>query len=258
MLGALGVGAPSVDTVLAAHRVQPGAPLTGEVRVKAGEYDADIEYVALGLIARVESERTESERIGTMEFLRSEVAGPFRLRKNEDRVIPFQLPTPWEMPVTEIQGRRLNGMALGVRTELAIASAVDKGDLDPLDIVPLDSQEAVLRAFSEMGFRFRSADLEEGYIRNSKQELPFYQEIEFYPPSHYAGGISEIELTFVTTAADLDIVLEADKRADYRGPSRDVYKRFRVSHQDAVKRNWAAEIDKWLGSIAGRPRGYKG
>lgn len=76
MLGALGVGAPSVDTVLAAHRVQPGAPLTGEVRVKAGEYDADIEYVALGLIARVESERTESERIGTMEFLRSEVAGP--------------------------------------------------------------------------------------------------------------------------------------------------------------------------------------
>ncbi|GAA2864336.1 hypothetical protein GCM10010517_23530 [Streptosporangium fragile] len=257
MLGALGVGAPSVDTILAARRVRPGGPLRGEVMIKGGDYDADIEYVALGLVARVETEHSGGEHVGFTEFLRSEVSGPFRLRKGEGMSIPFDFPLPWELPITVLQGRHLSGMAMGVRTELAIAAAVDKSDLDSLEVEPLDSQEAVLRAFSQLGFRFRSADLERGYIRNSRQELPFYQEIEFYAPPAYSGRISEVELTFVTTPDGLDIVLEADRRADYRRPSKDVYGRFKASHKEALQQDWAAQINKWLASVAGG-YGHKG
>ncbi|AWS42827.1 sporulation protein [Streptosporangium sp. 'caverna'] len=250
MLGAFGVGAPSVDTVLATPRVQPGGSLRGEVRIKGGDFDADIEYVALGLVTQVESEHGEGEQIGLVEFFRTQVSGPFRLRTAEDRIVPFQLPVPWETPVTEIAGQRLRGMAMGVRTELAIAKAIDKGDMDPVEIEPTASQEAVLRAFSQLGFHFKSADLERGRIYGVSQQLPFFQEIEFYPPAQYSGQINEVELTFVANPAGLDVIVEADKRGGRYSSGTDAVGRFQLTHEQALQVDWAAEINSWVASLS--------
>ena len=62
------------------------------------------------------------------------------------------------------------------------AGAPDKGDLDPVDVHPLPSQDAVLNAFGELGFLFCTADVEMGQLHGVPQELGFYQEIEFFPP----------------------------------------------------------------------------
>ncbi|GLW11579.1 sporulation protein [Microtetraspora sp. NBRC 13810] len=255
VLGTFGVGAPSVDTVLASPRVQPGELLRGEVRVKGGDFDADIEYITLGLVTRVEAEHGEGEQVGLVEFHRAQVSGPFRLRSGEDKVVPFQFPVPWEAPITEVIGHRLHGMAMGVRTELAIAAAVDKGDLDPVEIVPLASQEAVLQAFSRLGFGFKSADLEMGHIYGVNQQLPFYQEIEFYPPPAYSGQINEVELTFITNPGGMDIVLEADKRAGGYSSGGDAFGRWSTSHSEAPHRDWASEINGWLAALAQRGHG---
>ncbi|MEV0971147.1 sporulation protein [Microtetraspora glauca] len=249
MLGAFGVGAPSVDTVLSTPRIQPGGLLTGEVRLKGGDFDADIEHIALGLVARIEIEHGEGEQSGLGEFFRVQASGPFTLRAGEERVVDFRIPMPWETPISEIAGRHLAGMVLGVRTELAIAKSVDKGDLDPVAVEPLPSQLRVLQAFQQLGFHFKSADLEAGRIYGVHQELPFYQEIEFYPPAHHAGVVGEVEVTFVADPAGLEIVLEADKRAGRYG-SGDVIGRFQVSHDQALRTDWAGEIDRWLTGLA--------
>ncbi|GAA5047429.1 sporulation protein [Thermocatellispora tengchongensis] len=250
MLGALGVGGPSVDTVLASPYAEPGGMLTGEVRIKGGDFEAEIEHVALGLVTRVEAEHPEGEATGTIEFFRAEVSGPFRLGTGEERAIPFQIPVPWETPITEVLGRPLHGMALGVRTELAIAKAVDKGDLDPVSVRPTPSQERVLQAFDRLGFQFRSADLEMGRIHGVYQELPFFQEIEFYPPPQYAGQVNEVELTFVTAADGLEVILEADKRGGMFSGGSDSFGRFHVSHQDALAMDWSAHINDWIAGLA--------
>ncbi|GAA4203737.1 sporulation protein [Streptosporangium oxazolinicum] len=255
MLGAFGVGAPSVDTVLATPRTRPGEPLSGEVRVKGGDFDADIEYIALGLVTRLESEHGEGEQVGLVEFHRVQVSGAFRLRSGEDKVVPFQFPVPWETPVTEIAGQHLHGMAMGVRTELAIAAAIDKGDMDPVEIEPLASQRAVLDAFVRLGFQFKGADVERGHIYGLSQRLPFYQEIEFYPPPAYAGQVNEVELTFVAGPAGLDIVLEADKRSGGHGSGGDAFGRWQAGHQEAAHRDWASEINGWLAALAQRSHG---
>ncbi|MGW7483920.1 sporulation protein [Nonomuraea muscovyensis] len=248
MLGAFGVGAPSVDTVLATPRTRPGGTLTGEVRLKGGDFDAEIEHITLGLVARVEVEFGDGEGAGVGEFSRAQVSGPFTLRKGEERVIDFQIPVPWEAPISEIAGQRLTGMALGVRTELAIAKAVDKGDLDMVDVEPLPSQFRILDAFPQLGFRFKSADLEVGQIYGSHQELPFYQEIEFYPPPQYAGSVGEVEVTFVTNPGGLEVILEADKSSGrYSG---DAIGRFTISHDDAMNTDWSGEIGRWLSGLA--------
>ncbi|MEO3870431.1 sporulation protein [Nonomuraea sp. B12E4] len=248
MLGALGVGGPSVDTVLATPRTQPGGTLAGEVRLKGGDFDAQIEHITLGLVARVEMEHGDGEGSGVGEFTRSQVSGPFTLREGEERAIAFQIPVPWETPISEIGGQHLDGMALGVRTELAVAKAVDKGDLDMVGVEPLPSQLRILQSFLQLGFHFKAADLELGHLYGVHQELPFYQEIEFYPAAQYAGGVGEIEVTFVAGPAGLEVILEADKRSGrYSG---DAIGRFQVSHEDALRTDWPSEIDRWMTGLA--------
>ncbi len=252
MLQAFGVGGPTVDTVLHDPNCRPGGVLSGEVRLAGGSHDVDIDHVTLSLVTRVEVEHGDHEGTRNAEFARLGVAGRFSLRAGEQRSIPFQFQVPWETPVTIVGNAPLRGMSVGVRTELAVAKAVDKGDLDAVYVHPLPSQEAVLEAFGRLGFQFRSADVEAGYLHGVRQEIGFYQEIEFYPPQQYAGRLNEVELTFVASAHELAIVLEADKRGGLFRASGDAFGRFHVSHQEAERTDWAAHIDGWLGQAAGR------
>ncbi|MFB9431294.1 sporulation protein [Streptoalloteichus tenebrarius] len=252
MLRAFGVGGPTVDTVLPNPNVRPGETLVGEVRVQGGDHEVDIEHIALALVTRVEREHGDSEREGAVEFHRAVVSGPLRLGAREPRVIPFQIPLPWETPLTTVSGQPLYGMALGLRTEVAVAKAVDKGDMDPVFVHPLPSQDRVLDAFGQLGFQFRRADLELGHIHGVAQQLPFYQEIEFFPPGQYAGRINEVELTFVTSPVGVDVVLEADKRGGMFRSGGDVVGRFHVSHEEALTVDWAGHLHSWLEQVASR------
>ncbi|WFE44179.1 sporulation protein [Verrucosispora sp. WMMD1129] len=264
MLSALGVGGPSVDTVLANPNTRPGLALDGQVNLLGGDAAADIEHIAIGLVTRVEI----GEQAGVMEFHRQVVSGPLQLAPKQTLSIPFQLPLPWETPITAVYGQRLHGMSLGLRTELAIARAVDKGDLDEINVHPLPVQERILEAFLQLGFRFKKADLERGLIHGVQQTLPFYQEIEFFAGPQYAQTINELELTFVTNPHGVDVVLECDKRGGFLAPGHDVFGRYQVAHTDAERSDWAQVVDGWLQETIGRfgamraqafgPQGYGG
>ncbi|WP_151773421.1 sporulation protein [Streptomyces abyssomicinicus] len=243
LLGSLGVGGPTVDTVLTPGPALPGSELTGQVHLEGGGADFDVEHVSLELVARVEAEHAEGESEGTVTFARYTVGGGFRLAAGERRSLPFSVTLPWETPVTELYGQPL-GIVLGVRTELAVAGARDKGDLDPLTVGPLHAQEAILEALGRLGFVFRSADLEYGRIGGTGQQLPFYQEIEIAPPPGHAHQVNEIEVTFLANPGGVEVVLEADKRGGFLSPGHDSLTRFTVGHHDA--RDWEAEVDGWI------------
>lgn len=249
MLSSLGIGGPSVDTVLDTPTVRPGGLVRGNVHIKGGEVEVGIDYLALGLTTRVETESGDHEYSSNQEFFRVDLSGPFTLAAKEERSLPFEFTIPWETPVTEVYGQHLRGMSMGVRTELAVAKAVDKSDLDALAVAPLPGQLKVLEAFQQLGFEFRSADLERGYLRNVRQELPFYQEIEFYPPRH-VGGINQVELTFVASPQGLDIVLEADKRGGMFTHGGDTFLHLQLSNAELDRTDIAAQIDSWIRRIA--------
>jgi sporulation-control protein len=211
-----------------------------------------LRMVFKSLVTRVE--RGDSGQ-GMVEFHRVVVSGPTKLPAKQDRTIPFTIPVPWEAPVTEVGGQRLPRMELGLRTEVSIAKAVDKGDLDPVYITPLESQDAVLDAFGQLGFHFKSADLEAGRIYGIRQELPFYQEIEFLPPRRYAQGITQLEVTFVAHQDSMEVVLELDKRGGLFTEGHDSFARFTVDHATADRTNWQQELDGYL-QHAARRRGF--
>ncbi|MFE4694395.1 sporulation protein [Streptomyces sp. NPDC056749] len=249
LLGSLGVGGPTVDTVLRPGAVVPGGGLSGEVRLKGGNADSTIEHITLELVAHVEAEHEDGEAEGAVVFERFTVAGGFVLAEGEERDVQFTLTLPWETPVTELYGQDL-GIVLGVRTDLSVSGARDKGDLDRLTVGPLPAQEAVLEAFGQLGFGFRSADLELGHIGGSGQRLPFYQEIELSPAPHYADRINEIEVTFLAGPDVLEVVLEADKRGGHFSGGGDSIGRHTVGHHEVQGRDWATEVDGWIRSLA--------
>ncbi|PWU46495.1 SpoOM family protein [Micromonospora globispora] len=252
MLSALGVGGPSVDTVLTNPNTRPGLSLDGHVHLLGGDAPASIEQITLGLVTRVEIEGGDSEYAGIMEFHRMAVSGPLELAPKQQLAIPFQLPVPWETPVTDVYGQRLHGMTMGLRTELAVARAVDKSDLDHVAVHPLPIHERILDAFQALGFRFKHADLERGHIRGVQQTLPFYQEIEFFAAPQYARTINEVELTFVTRQRGVDVILECDKRGGFLTAGHDVFGRYAVSHADADRTDWVRVVDGWLRETTSR------
>ncbi|MER7404804.1 sporulation protein [Streptomyces sp. NPDC000070] len=243
LLGSLGVGGPTVDTVLDPGPVRPGGTLAGQVHLKGGSADFDIEHITLELVARVEAEHEEGESEGVVAFDRFTVGGGFRLAEGEQRSVPFGVTLPWETPVTELYGQAL-GVVLGVRTELSVAGAKDKGDLDPLTVGPLPAQEAILEALGQLGFGFKSADLEYGRIGGTGQQLPFYQEIEITPSPRYAHQVNEIEVTFLANPGGMEVILEADKRGGFFSGGHDALTRFTVGHHDS--RDWNTEVDGWI------------
>ncbi|MEV0722296.1 sporulation protein [Micromonospora purpureochromogenes] len=252
MLSAFGVGGPSVDTVLANPNTRPGLTLDGQVNLVGGDAPANIEQITVGLVTRVEIEGGDTEYAGIMEFQRMAVSGPLQLAPKQQLSIPFQLPVPWEAPITDVYGQRLRGMTMGLRTELAIARAVDKSDLDQVNIHPLPVHERILEAFQRLGFRFRHADLERGHLRGTQQTLPFYQEIEFFAAPQYAQAVTEVELTFVTSPHGVEVILECDKRGGFLSAGHDAFGRYTVSHADADRVDWAQVVDGWLRETTSR------
>ncbi|MDT0466345.1 sporulation protein [Streptomyces gibsoniae] len=248
LLGAIGVGGPSVDTVLDGGAALPGGTLSGQVHLRGGGSAVEIEHIGLELVARVEAEHGEGESEGAVAFARFTVGGGFRLGEEEQRSVPFSVPLPLETPITELYGQQL-GIVLGVRTELAVAGAKDKGDLDQLAVRPLPVQEAILEALGQLGFGFRSADLEYGRIGGTGQQLPFHQEIELTPAPRYAHAVNEIELTFLASPEGVEIVLEADKRGGPFSSGHDTLTRFTAGHHEVHTRDWYTEVDGWIAQL---------
>ncbi|OKK08639.1 sporulation protein [Streptomyces sp. CB03234] len=251
LLASLGAGGASVETVLTEANVVPGGVVQGEVRIQGGSVDQRIEGLSVGLQARVEVEGGDQEVKQDIEFTKVRLGGAFEVKAGAVHVVPFGLDIPWETPVTTIAGQQLRGMDIGVSTELEIARAVDSSDLDAINVHPLPAQQAILDAFIQLGFRFKSADMERGHIRGTRQKLPFYQEIEFLPPQQYRG-LNQVELTFVADEREMDVVLEMDKKPGLFSESSDSYRAFKVGLNDFQNTDWAAYLNQWLADVGGR------
>ncbi|WP_018654531.1 sporulation protein [Actinomadura flavalba] len=251
---AMGVGGPSIETVLHNPNTTPGNVVTGEVTIIGGQHDSDILAVNLALRTKVEVESGDNEYNTNLTYAKVPIAGAFKLDDGARFGIPFQFPIPWEAPLTHMYGHPLHGMTVGLATELEVARALDPGDLDPLAIHPLPAQERILAAFSNLGFHFRNADCEKGRIWGVHQELPFYQEIEFHGTPRYSG-IKQLEVTFVANPHSMEVVLELDKRGGVFTEGHDAFSRFTVDYASAEHTNWEQELDGFL-QQAGRRRGF--
>lgn len=253
MLAGMGMGGATVETTLTNPNVKPGGNLSGFVTVTGGQVEQQVSRITVALVARVEVESGDREFATTIPFVAQQVWGSFTLAPSAKHGIQFSLQLPWEAPITVLGNAALRGMFVGLQTEVEIARSVDKGDLDQVFIHPLPAQERILAALSRLGFGLKSADLERGRIHGSN--MPFYQEIEYYPSREFARFMNELEVTFLSGPASMDVVLEADGRGSLFAEGSDTYRRFRVDYAAVDRVDWEVQLRHELQQMAAR-RGW--
>lgn len=250
MLASMGAGGGSVETTLQTPSAYPGGTVQGVVDITGGSVEQDIEYLAIGLVARVEVESGDSEYDSMVRFHEHRLTGAFQLAPGQKHQMPFQLQVPWETPFNVIGGHQLHKCFIGVRTELEIARSIDKTDVDPLAVYALPAHERLLQAFTGLGFRFAGADMEKGRVSGSS--LPFYQEIEFHPSPQFARSMNQLEVTFITRATNMDVILEVDKRGGFLSEGTDQVSKFTVEFAQIEQFAWEQELQRYLGQLMQR------
>ncbi|MFC9895474.1 sporulation protein [Nocardia sp. NPDC127579] len=250
LLAAAGVGGAEVETELSTPGIQPGGVAEGVIRLHGGKVAQDIAEIAVEFVTRVEHEHDDHEGVRDMSFGRTWVQGPFRLDPGAAAEFRFAARTPLETPITFYNGRVLPGTWVALRTIVDVPG-VDATDTDPIGVGALPAQHVLLEAVERLGFGLRSADVEYGRIHNSRQTLPFYQEIEF-GGSHRYPQLDQLEVTFVPDEHGMSVVLEADKRGGVWSQSRDVLDALRVDYATLGQRDWAAELHHRLAGMASR------
>ncbi|MDT0302997.1 sporulation protein [Streptomonospora wellingtoniae] len=253
ILAAIGIGGPSIDTVVTQAQARPGRQLEGHIDLAGGEVDADIDEIAVSLAARVQVEIGDSEGEVTREFSRVVVSGAFRLGAGENRRIPFTYPVSLQSPLTDAGGGPLPRATLGLSTDVVIGGQPDKGDLDPVRIHPLPAQDRVLEAAHRLGFRLAKTDIEQGRLAGTRQEFPMYQELEFKAAPQFRGRMNEMELSFVADEQGVDVVIEVDKRGGLFTESQDRFAKFRIEHAQADQPgDWAPMLAETVESMLKR------
>ncbi|MCJ0874101.1 sporulation protein [Streptomyces sp. AP-93] len=210
-LSALGVDAPSVETVIENPKVSPGGTLRCVVTAVGGGADVDIERVRLEVVVRAEDLEQGNGTAWKDPYavVTADLDG-FRLPAGETVTVRGELVLPWEMPLTHALGAPIAGGRAAVRTELVVDKAADQGDFDEFEVHALPAQDAVLRAYTDLGFRMREAEVKIGFLpeqapdMESRQTEDFWQEIDFFFPESWDQGRGELETLFVAREDSLD------------------------------------------------------
>lgn len=210
-LSALGVNAPSVETVVENPQVSPGGTLRVVVTAVGGGADVDIERVRLEVVVRAEDLEQGSKTAWKRPYTVVTVdLDGFRLPAGETVTVRGEVVLPWEMPLTHGLGTPISGGRAAVRTELAVDKAVDQGDFDEFEVHALPTQDAILQAYTDLGFQLHEAEVKIGFLPKlqpsiqCRQTEQWWQEIDFFFPESWNLGRSELESLFITREDSLD------------------------------------------------------
>ncbi|MBB5866963.1 sporulation-control protein [Allocatelliglobosispora scoriae] len=244
LLGSLGIGGPTVDTVLTSPSTQPAGRLTGNVHVRGGGRDVEIEYVTLILSVQA-NVAGGFHSGGGVELLRVPVAGRFPLASDSTHAIPFSIELPPTTPFNAVYGNLLPGMTMGLRTELSVAKSSDKTDLDPVVVEPMRAQQQILDALGTIGCRYIRTDLRPG--GHVGVPVPYVQRVVFLPPfeGRPTPQIPQISFTFAADGQALHVTVETGRTSGDRHS---------VAHADAERTDWVEIVDSWLRQAFSKPQ----
>jgi sporulation-control protein len=231
MLASIGIGSARVDTLLDHTTLRVGDTLEGEVNIKGGSTEQQIDSIYLHLMTQYSKQQGDSATQVNFVLAKLEVAKPFTIGPAQQVDVPISLQLPLTTPVT------LGRVPVWLKTGLDIDYAIDPKDTDLIEVLPHPSMELFLSAATHMGFRLKASTCES----NSRlgRDVPFVQELEFSPPPSYSAGIRELELMFFLKPEGLEVMVEIDRRGRGLGglmqralDMDDRWHRLRFSHQE--------------------------
>lgn len=205
VLASVGIGSAKVDTRIASTQIEVGGELRGVVEIQGGQLEQKIDRIYLYLKTQYMKEQNDRKVAVQAEIARFLITEGFLLQPGERRDIPFCFIVPDHTPVT------LQRAPVWIETGLDIKNAIDPTDHDHIQVLPHKHMQVVLNALHELGFRLREVSNE--YAPRLGRGLPFVQEFEFVPTTHFRGVLDELEVMFYVQGDDLELLLQIDRKA---------------------------------------------
>jgi sporulation-control protein len=196
-LAKLGKGAATVDLQFENRPYQIGELVQGEVIIKGGEVDQQINQLAVKFMMTVTTKNGQSI---SREVEMIPLTGPFVISKKEEKRIPFHYHIPHTLPLSR------GPVSYYFDTHLDIEGGVDRTDIDYITIGASKEIQSIFNALSRLGFREKS----------TSGKLDTYgQEFEFFPTQLLADQINELEIRFAYVEEGVQVWMEVDIRSGY-------------------------------------------
>ncbi|CAG7653229.1 sporulation protein [Paenibacillus allorhizosphaerae] len=205
VLASVGVGSAKVDTQLESGQIAVGEELRGVVHIQGGQLEQQIDSIYLYIKTSYVKEENDRKVTVVADVAKFRITDEFLLAAGERTEIPFAFTVPEYTPVS------LRNSAVWLETGLDIKMAVDPTDRDYVDILPHPHMQVILDALDELGFRLR--EVTNDYAPRIGGKLPFIQEFEFVPTTHFRGALDELEVVFFLRGDELELYLQIDRRA---------------------------------------------
>lgn len=214
-LASVGIGKAKVDTILLDDTLRAGDSFDIEVVITGGEVEQQLNGIELAIMASAKAEADVGEE--EIEYNKSVVLQHWEqslnltIQPGETVTRNFTLDLHPETPATQLFGQQISKVWL--QTGLDIKSGLDGSDKDSLEIIPSNTQLAVLDVIEQSGYSLFKVDIEAGGVRasNFSSHLPCYQEYEFKPNSRSLFGAKELEVTFVDNGDETGVLIEIDR-----------------------------------------------
>ncbi|MFC7440344.1 sporulation protein [Laceyella putida] len=189
----LGKGSAQVDLVLDKQEYKLGEQINGELFIQGGTIEQDINKIDIDFLMSVRIGEHEQ----TILINRFPFHEPFKIKPSERKSYSFS----YELP----QNLLLSGYSVSYYfiTHLDIAAGVDSTDRDPIDVLPPDRFQNILKAFDKLGFceKYGSRSFD-GHM----------QEFELTPTSLLKDDVKEVEFVAAMEKAGIHLLLEVDLR----------------------------------------------
>ncbi|MED0661282.1 sporulation protein [Bacillus smithii] len=196
ILASFGKGSATVDLRLYTNSYQVGENVQGDVVIFGGEVDQKIRSIDVGLFMEIRNEHGMAKHhIATVP-----ASGPFIIHAHEEKYIPFHYQLPFTLPVS------CPTVSFYFDTYLDIEGGADKKDVDYVEIRPIPPIMNVFEALERLGFRQTST---------SGKLDRFGQEFSFFPMSHFAQDIHEIEMRLALEEQGIRVWMEVEVRQGY-------------------------------------------
>jgi sporulation-control protein len=205
MLATAGIGAAKVDMQIDNDRVAAGDPITGVIVIQGGRVEQEVDDVYAFVKTRYIQEKDDRKTLVDTTIAKFLLASKFTVEAEKTYEYPFSFEIPACTPAT---GKRT---PVWIHTGLDIKEAVDPKDEDGLEVLPHRHSQPVLEALEQLGFRLREVTCK--YAPGFRHVVPFVQEFEFVPTTHFRTQLDELEVIFLPDSDGVELLLQIDRKA---------------------------------------------
>ncbi|MEU8616523.1 sporulation protein [Streptomyces sp. NPDC048623] len=258
--GGGGSGIPLwVDTVIPDEPVQPGGLLRGEIVLRAPDRDVRVRAVKVKVVVNASPALGKNAEVDTESgdaFAEFWASSDFTVEKGQERRVPLLYRLRWESPVSEVCGKRLDGVRLAVYTEVESDGIEERTDSDPLRIGATPLHETVLDAFAAAGYTCSSAQVDYAeriprteyflYLRQSFRLIDTLAVTGPDRPQH-------LEVNFHSNAVGCEIFVRKAALFQKRWAEKPPYERYTAAHHEVGQADFEAKVRQWIDEVAALP-----